>query len=188
MFETILLLGVVALGIIAYQLQGIRHALEENAQLSALAREQAELDEMILDACPNVFYQLRAELRDWFAIHQRKRAYYEEHKSFGDAMSPHSDEESSWHDIFQRLLKGANDEQKLALGAVAALTDNFLQEAAARTVLKPAEMNFFAFQAWRDFLSEGGDAIVLGIIKSHLQESLDSQLQAYRRSPGSDGG
>ena len=113
MFETILLLGVLALGVLAYQPHGIRHALEENAQLSALAREQAELDEMIRDACPNVFYPLRAELREWFAIHQRKRAYYERHKRFGDVMNPHSDEESSWYDVFQRLLKDANDEQKV---------------------------------------------------------------------------
>ena len=48
-------------------------------------------------------------------------------------------------------------------------------------------MNFLACQAWREFLNEGGDAIVLWIIKDHLQENLDSQLQAYRRSPGSAG-
>ena len=82
--------------------------------------------------------------------------------------------------IFQRLLKNASDEQKLTFGAGAAVTDNFLHEAAARTVLTPTEMNFLAFQAWREFLNEGGDAIILGIIKDHLQP-LRSEPQEHNR-------
>jgi tripartite tricarboxylate transporter TctA family protein len=60
MFETIVLVGVIALVIIAYQLQAIRRVLENMAKLSAEERQQASTDKMTRDACPHVFFQFRA--------------------------------------------------------------------------------------------------------------------------------
>lgn len=181
MFEALLVLGVAILGVIAHQLYGIRQRLDENARVEEAARKDREFDETIRDACPTLFYQFRSDLRDWFRVHERKREYYEEHRAYGNAMSPHSDEESSWFDVFQRLLKGANDTQKTALGEISSVTDRFLKEATAKTVLKPAEMNFLAYRAWHDFLDEGGEAVVLGIVCNHLKERLDPHVETYRR-------
>lgn len=181
MFEILLLIGVVALGVIAYHLHGIRQRLDEDARMSESVRQEQELDAEIRDACPNLFYQFRTELREWFRIHRRQRQYYEKHKKYADVVDPHSDDEASWFDIFARLLKEASDEQKAILGEIASATDTFLKEARAKTVLKAAEMNFLAFSAWHDSLNDPRDVGALRIVRDLLKQRLESHVEVYRR-------
>jgi hypothetical protein len=181
----LLSLAVVGLGIIAYQLQRIRRRLDQDSRMAASAQEQQGLDDTIREACPHLFQPLKQELRDWFAIRKRKRGYNDERERFGDVIDPHSDEDASWHDVFSRLLKHANnDQEKTALHELGEVTDRLLKEAATATVLTPAEGDYLAFQAWRDLLSVGvvtsksGEPLVLPV-----EASLARTIAPYRREP-----
>ena len=183
MTEAVLFLGLLVLGVVAYQLRGIRLILERGAETFAVVRQERELDDEIHDACPTLFYPFKGELRAYFRIFRKKRAYYEKHKRWGDMMSPHSDEEASWYDIYSRLFKAGNEQQKVSLHAMAVVTDSFLKTG-SESLLRPAEMSFFAFQAWRELLNDGGDAEVLGMIAGHLERCLAEHTSTYKRPPG----
>lgn len=188
MLEFILVIATLALCAIAYQLVLLRGVLEEQGKVSASVLQQQELDQEIVHACPNLFYQFKPGLREWFAIHRRKSEYYGKHKRFGDFVSPHSDEESSWFDIYTRLEAKGDNTQKAQLATIASATDGFLRDAGNATILTPPEVNFLAFQEWRDLLSEGGDEKILGIMHDHLRKRFESHLENYGRPSGKAAG
>jgi hypothetical protein len=120
MFEFVLIVAALSLCVIAYQLLRLRAVVEGHIKASVLVRNQQELDQEIFHLCPNLFYPFKSELRDWFAIQRRKADYYKSHKQFADIVSPHSDEESSWFDIYRLLFAIIPSERK-------ALTCNSIQ-------------------------------------------------------------
>jgi hypothetical protein len=188
MLEIGVLIASAALCVIAYQLIRVRTTLEEQGRVASAVRAQQEVDQEILHACPSLFYAMKPDLREFFAIHRRKRDHYERHQHIADVVNPHSDEVSSWYDIYMRLFEAGTDAQKPLLVAIAEDTDKFLHDVRDATVLTTAEGNFLAFQGWRELLGDGGDEKILGILRDHLQQRFRSHIENHGRLPTSPAG
>jgi hypothetical protein len=91
---------VILLLVIAFELHRIRVLCQTWMDGQETLRRVSELDDEIRAKCPNLFFDHRQGLRDWFRIFERKRKYYEDHKRFSDFESPHSPEESDWTDMY----------------------------------------------------------------------------------------
>jgi hypothetical protein len=181
------------LGWIAIQAWVFR--VEERARHIFLLERQdrADLDDELKRMCPNVFdVTTREELREWQAVFIRKHEYFERRKN--TLLDPHSDEPSSWGDMYF-MLSGlrerddesdfefparSNDDERRYLEECRGMTDAFIAKAQAQTKLTGPEISFYCYSRWKDAFLERGVWRKPSKIDAELFEmSFKSTLERY---------
>lgn len=182
---------------IGYQLWALR--IESRTRHLELLEQQErnELDDELKRQFPTIFdSSTRKELREWQEVRLRKHQYFEDRKN--TLLNPHSDEPSSWLDMYMMLSgmakpsdesdydfpEALSEEERGYLEQCRTVTESFLTEAKEHTDLTGAELNFFAYQRWKQgFLERDRWRKPSKIDHDLFEMSFDTTLDIHRREP-----
>ena len=166
-------IGLALLAIIAYFLNAIRELHRAQMLLDDSVRQQQELDQTVEHFCPNLFFEYRSELRNWFEIIERKQIIIRHFEVFDT--DSNDEVESDWQSICYRLVKESSSESprwKEHLKELNDVTDEFIKSAPRDTRPTQTEVNFLLFRYWKDRINKPYPDPIHSMVLEYLTEEL----------------